>query len=97
MCSFKVNKQSNMKTCVMVVAHKSFEDSVLQRNWGYKVIKVGKGMSDSDAKQRGWLCDDIGENIADENPLYCELTALRLSSAANTLQSTNLVWIHITP
>ena len=66
-----------MKTCVMVVAHKSFEDSVLQRNWGgYKVIKVGKGMSDSDAKQRGWLCDDIGENIADENPFYCELTAL---------------------
>ena len=52
MCSFKVNKQSNMKTCVMVVAHKSFEDSVLQRNWGYKVIKVGKGMSDSNAIER---------------------------------------------
>ena len=66
-----------MNTCVTVVTHKMFDDSVLRRNSiGYKVIKVGRGVSDAYAKSRGWLCDDIDDNISNENPYYCELTAL---------------------
>ncbi len=66
-----------MNTCVTVVTHKIFDDSVLRLNSiGYKVVKVGRGVSDADAKSRGWLCDDTGDNVSNENPYYCELTAL---------------------
>lgn len=66
-----------MKYRVTVVTHKQFDDSVLHRNGeGYVVIKVGNSLNDSEAINRGWLCDDTGENISDENPYYCELTAL---------------------
>lgn len=81
-----------MKTSVIVVTHKPFDDSVLGRNIiGYRVVKVGKGMCDTDAQRRGWLCDNMGDNISDENPYYCELTALYWNWKNRTENITGLV------
>ena len=66
-----------MNIFVPVVTHKLFDESILTKvNGVYKVVKVGKGVSDVDANDRGWLCDDTGDNVSEENPYYCELTAL---------------------
>lgn len=58
---------------IMVVAHKPFDVSILPD--GYIPIKVGQMLESSEMKSQGWLTDDTGNNIADENPWYCELTA----------------------
>lgn len=61
----------NDNICVLVVAHKEFNDSILKD--GYKVIRVGannSGLKDS------FLRDNDGDNISDLNPYYCELTGL---------------------
>ena len=58
---------------ILTVTHKDFDDSALPE--GYKVIKVGTALSTPFANNRGWLSDDTGDNIAERNPYYCELTA----------------------
>ncbi|WP_251552239.1 DUF4422 domain-containing protein [Neobacillus muris] len=58
---------------ILVVTHKKFDDALVPN--GYSVIKVGNVLSDEEASQLGYLCDDTGDNIAMENPYYCELTA----------------------
>lgn len=60
--------------CVLVVAHKNFDKSIVPDK-GYRVIKVGNN-SDFDNSQFGGLCDSTGDNISSQNPYYCELTAL---------------------
>lgn len=67
-------KNREMKVKVLVVAHKDFDDSIVPKE-GYQVIKVGNKIDSSDALSRGWLTDDTGENIAVQNPYFCELTA----------------------
>lgn len=59
--------------CVFVVTHKTFNDSLIPD--GYQVIKVGTGLSSDEAKKNGYLTDDVGDNISNLNPMYCELTA----------------------
>lgn len=58
---------------VLVVTHKLFDDSIVPD--GYRIIKVGNKISDDEASRRGYLTDDTGDNIAAQNPFYCELTA----------------------
>lgn len=62
-----------MRDLILVVAHKDFDDSILPA--GYRVCKVGNKLSNEFAAKKGWLTDDTSDNIADENPYYCELTA----------------------
>lgn len=59
---------------ILVVAHKDFDDTIVPRD-GYQVIKVGSGLVSADALAKNWLTDDTGDNIARQNPYYCELTA----------------------
>jgi hypothetical protein len=59
-------------TLIMVVTHKKYNDDFLPDK-GYVSIKVGE--ADIDTEQLGWLTDNQGDNIAKENPWYCELTA----------------------
>ena len=54
---------------IYIVTHKRVE---LPKLKGYRAIQVG-GASDSFP---GCLRDDTGDNIADKNPNYCELTAM---------------------
>lgn len=57
---------------ILVVTHKMFDDKQLPK--GYKVIAVGEKerLSKTD-----WISDEENvDNIAYENPYYCELTAL---------------------
>lgn len=61
-----------MNTVILTVAHKDFDDSFLPD--GYRVIRVGR-KPDTNGEERTWFSDADGENIADENPYYCELTA----------------------
>lgn len=63
-----------MNVKILVVTHKSFDDSIVPSD-GYQVIKVGNAISSAEAASKGWLTDDVGENIADQNAYYCELTA----------------------
>ena len=63
-------------TSILVVTHKDFDDSILRGNGAYRVIRVGNSVGDDVAESRDWLRDDTGENMAAENPWYCELTAL---------------------
>lgn len=58
---------------VLVVTHKLFDDSIIRD--GYKVIKVGRNVSDEEAEKHNYLLDNVGDNISSENPYYCELTA----------------------
>jgi len=58
---------------IMVVTHKLFDDSILPK--GYQVIKVGNEITEKEAKHKGYLTDSIEDNIAHQNPWYCELTA----------------------
>ncbi len=58
---------------VIVATHKKFDDSILPE--GYEVVKVGMGLSDADAIKAGYRTDNTGNNIASQNPWYCELTA----------------------
>ena len=56
------------KTTVYVITHKQFDmkyDKEL-----YKIIQVGNGFSNTELK------DNTGDNIAEKNKNYCELTAL---------------------
>ena len=62
-----------MDDMILVVTHKNFDDSNLPT--GYNVIKVGNGISDEEALDRGWFYDKTKVNISDQNPWYCELTA----------------------
>ena len=64
------------KVELMVVTHCDFDDSVFRGHDEYTIVKVGQRLSDGYARQRGWLTDNTGENISQENPRYCELTAL---------------------
>ncbi|MCR5548016.1 MAG: DUF4422 domain-containing protein [Bacteroidales bacterium] len=63
-------------TTIIVVTHKGFDDSILNGNRVYRVIRVGNSVGDNVADSKGWLRDDTGESMAGENPWYCELTAL---------------------
>ena len=54
---------------VYIVTHKKY-DAV--QNDHYETIQVGTALHDD----LGYLRDDIGDNISDKNPNYCELTAL---------------------
>lgn len=59
----------SMDIKVLVVTHKDYwmpDDAM------YKPIWVGN----KDHVPDGFLRDDVGENIAEKNPYYCELTAL---------------------
>lgn len=58
---------------IMVVAHKMFDTTILPE--GYYPIKVGSSLENNIVQQKGWLVDNTGDNIANENPYYCELTA----------------------
>ncbi|MCI8535619.1 MAG: DUF4422 domain-containing protein [Hungatella sp.] len=63
---------NNIKNLLVnVVTHKPFDDSILPK--GYHVVKVGK--ADIDTTAYNWSTDCTGDNIAEENPYYCELTA----------------------
>ena len=57
------------KTKVIVVTHKEFDDSKLTE--GYQVVTVGPNAP----HKEGWVHDNTGDNVAHENPYYCELTA----------------------
>ena len=63
-----------MNVKILVVTHKAFDDSIVPSD-GYQVIKVGNVIRSAEAASKGWLTDDIGDNIADQNAYYCELTA----------------------
>lgn len=69
-----MENDNQLRVKILVVAHKEFDDSIIPDE-GYQVIKVGSRISSTDALSSGWLTDDTGENIADQNPYYCELTA----------------------
>lgn len=64
----------NNDTLILVVTHKNFDQTIVPKD-GYRIIKVGQKLSSEDAKKMGFLTDDDGDNIAEENPFYCELTA----------------------
>lgn len=57
----------NNNVSVFVIGHKKFEPLAGD---GYISLQVGNG--ESFTKYR----DNIGENISEKNPLYCELTGL---------------------
>lgn len=60
---------------ILVVTHKLFDDSDLPE--GYQVIAVGSQLKNKSQKMGGWISDaENVDNIANENPYYCELTAL---------------------
>lgn len=63
-----------MRLKVLVVTHKEFDSSILPKN--YQVIKVGSKLSNEYASSKGYLTDNTGDNISNENNFYCELTAL---------------------
>jgi len=63
----------NDRVLVLAAAHKIFDASVLPA--GYRAIKVGNKVSDDEAEAHGYYTDNSGDNIASENPHYCELTA----------------------
>ena len=58
-----------MKNLVMVVTHKQCD---ITNQSPYRPIIVGKGQFEL---ENAWR-DNSGDNIADKNPYYCELTAL---------------------
>ncbi|MCD8363295.1 MAG: DUF4422 domain-containing protein, partial [Lachnospiraceae bacterium] len=62
-----------MDTTILCVTHKEFDDSIVPDC--YRVIKVGNMISDKRADELGYLRDNIDDNISNENPYYCELTA----------------------
>lgn len=63
-----------MKIKIITVAHKSFDTSVLPD--GYFPIYVGGyEPEDKREKDKTYFLDNEGENIASQNPWYCELTA----------------------
>lgn len=60
-----------MSIKILTVTHKDFDDSILPS--GYQVIQVGNS---NIIEHDNWGTDSIGENnIAEQNPWYCELTA----------------------
>lgn len=61
------------KCKILVVTHKEFDDSIVPK--GYQIVKVGKKIDDELALNRGYCVDSIGDNISNQNPWYCELTA----------------------
>ena len=56
---------------IYVIAHKKFDDSFLDKKH-YQVLHVGKDQDSNEDSIR----DDVGENISEKNPFYCELTGL---------------------
>ena len=60
-----------MKTNLFVAAHKLGWPSLPE---GYTVIQAGAAIHDHLPQASAW--DDVGENISQKNPNYCELTAL---------------------
>lgn len=58
-----------MSTKMITVTHKVFDDTYLPD--GYQVVSVGR----EKVEKQGWIKDSDGDNIANENPWYCELTA----------------------
>ena len=63
------------KTKILVVTHKDFDDSYISKCREYQIIKVGNNIDNEFALKKGWLIDNVGDNISNENPFYCELTA----------------------
>ena len=60
------------KVILLVCAHKADENI---RNGGvYKAIQVGKSLHPE--LDLGYLNDNIGDNVSDRNPYWCEYTAL---------------------
>lgn len=64
-----------MNTRVYVVTHKEFEVPPVVNRGGYQIIKVGNILSDKLAVEKGYVTDETGDNISEQNPFYCELTA----------------------
>lgn len=56
---------------IYVITHKKFDDSFIDKKY-YQVLHVGKNQDSTENSLR----DDIGENISEKNPFYCELTGL---------------------
>lgn len=61
------------KCKILVVTHKDFDCTIVPKE-GYQVIKVGNSIPSEVVKQKGFISDDEGINISNENPWYCELT-----------------------
>ncbi|MBE6464488.1 MAG: DUF4422 domain-containing protein [Eggerthellaceae bacterium] len=59
---------------MIVATHKEFNNNWLPED--YVVIKVGELVSNDRAMELGWYCDNQpNDNISNQNPWYCELTA----------------------
>lgn len=56
---------------IYVITHKRFDDTHIDKRY-YRVLHVGKNQDFGESDLR----DDTGENIAEKNPFYCELTGL---------------------
>lgn len=56
---------------IYVITHKLFDDKSFCKD-GYKVLHVG---NNNNAKS-DYLRDDVGDNIAEKNPHFCELTGM---------------------
>ncbi len=59
------------KVQILVCAHKA--DANIRNNDVYKAIQVGCAINNIDL---GYLKDNVGDNISERNPRWCELTAL---------------------
>ena len=60
------------KVCIFVVSHKhgpKYTEGV------YVPIHVGRAISIYKTEMTGMIGDDMGENISEKNPSYCEMTA----------------------
>lgn len=57
------------KTAVLVISHKPYW---VPEDPAYLPVRVGKDQTD----EAGWHRDNEGENIAEKNPSFCELTGL---------------------
>ncbi len=62
----------NKNSCILVCTHK--EDKNTRNEGIYKAIQVGCSLCPE--LDLGYLKDNIGDNISEKNPMYCELTAL---------------------
>ena len=60
-----------MKAQIFVITHKEIKNKWPSENPEYKPLQVGGGADIS-----GYLRDNVGDNISELNPYFCELTGL---------------------
>lgn len=60
-----------IRRMIYVITHRIFDDSFIKEK-EYRILHVGKNNS----CKENYLRDDIGENISEKNPMYCELTGM---------------------